>query len=201
MEQPELIGEVVATYRDRGFRAFKIGWGPFGRRNDAGLDEAIVAAARDAAGTSAQLMVDAGGSDAYWTQGYKWALRTSQMLAAYGVDWFEEALSPDALEDFILLRRASKKQIAMRMLQNLRGVYLRRRDWARAVDTLDLLLVGAPELSGLLKQRGLLHMELKRFQAARGDLERYLAMEPEAADRDEIRKQIRAIHAWLARVN
>jgi L-alanine-DL-glutamate epimerase and related enzymes of enolase superfamily len=32
MEQPELMGEVVATYRDRGFRAFKIGWGPFGAR-------------------------------------------------------------------------------------------------------------------------------------------------------------------------
>jgi regulator of sirC expression with transglutaminase-like and TPR domain len=111
------------------------------------------------------------------------------------------ALAGAKVADPILLRRASKKQIAMRMLQNLRGVYLRRREWARAVDTLDLLLVGAPELSGLLKQRGLLHMELKRFQAARGDLERYLAMEPEAADRDEIRKQIRAIHAWLARVN
>ena len=111
------------------------------------------------------------------------------------------ALAGAKVADPILLRRASKKQIAMRMLQNLRGVYLRRREWARAIDTLDLLLVGAPELSGLLKQRGLLHMELKRFQAARGDLETYLAMEPEAADRDEIRKQIRAIHAWLARVN
>jgi regulator of sirC expression with transglutaminase-like and TPR domain len=111
------------------------------------------------------------------------------------------ALAGAKVADPILLRRASKKQIAMRMLQNLRGVYLRRRDWARAVDTLDLLLLGAPELSGLLKQRGLLHMELKHFQAARRDLERYLAMEPEAGDREEIRKQIRAIHTWLAKVN
>ena len=31
-----------------GFRAFKIGWGPFGRRDDARLDEAIVRAAREA---------------------------------------------------------------------------------------------------------------------------------------------------------
>lgn len=111
------------------------------------------------------------------------------------------ALAGAKVADPILLRRASKKQIAMRMLQNLRGVYLRRRDWARAVDTLDLLLLGAPELSGLLKQRGLLHMELKHFQAARRDLERYLALEPEAGDREEIRKQIRAIHTWLAKVN
>jgi regulator of sirC expression with transglutaminase-like and TPR domain len=103
--------------------------------------------------------------------------------------------------DPIILRRSSKKQIAMRMLQNLRGVYLRQRDWAHAVDTLDLLLIGAPELPGLVKQRGLLQMELKRFQAARRDLERYLAMAPDAPDREEIRKQITAIHTWLAKVN
>jgi regulator of sirC expression with transglutaminase-like and TPR domain len=44
-------------------------------------------------------------------------------------------------------------------------------------------------------------MELKRFQAARRDLERYLAMAPDAPDREEIRKQITAIHTWLAKVN
>jgi hypothetical protein len=37
------------------------------------------------------------------------------------------------------------------MLQNLRGVYLRRNDWARPVATLDLLLVGAPGLSACAK--------------------------------------------------
>ena len=45
-------------------------------------------------------MVDAGGSDAFWPHGYKWALRTAHMLADYGVDWFEEPLAPDALARF-----------------------------------------------------------------------------------------------------
>jgi regulator of sirC expression with transglutaminase-like and TPR domain len=111
------------------------------------------------------------------------------------------ALAGASVADPLLLQRASKKQIAMRMLQNLRGVYLRRRDWARAVVTLDLLLIGAPELSVLYKQRALLQMELKRLQAARADLHRYLELEPEAADREEILKQIQAIHAWRARMN
>ena len=105
------------------------------------------------------------------------------------------------MADPVLLRRATKKEIAIRMLQNLRGVYLRRKDWARAVDTLDLLLIGVPGLSAWYKQRGLLELELKRFQAARRDLEKYLALEPEAADRPEILKQMQAIHTWLARVN
>src|SRR5262245_51861833 len=100
------------------------------------------------------------------------------------------ALAGAKVADPVLLRRAPKKDIAMRMLQNLRAVYLRRRDWARAAVTLDWLLVGAPSVSAWYKQRGLLSMELKRFQAARRDLERYLGLEPDAADRDEIRKQI-----------
>jgi regulator of sirC expression with transglutaminase-like and TPR domain len=111
------------------------------------------------------------------------------------------ALARAKVADPILLRRASKKEIAIRMLQNLRGVYLRRQDWARAVLTLDLLLIGAPELPGWYKQRGLLHLELKRLQAARRDLERYLTLDPGAADRDEIRRQIQTIHAWLGKVN
>ena len=48
MDEPEPLAETLASYRDRGFRAFKIGWGPFGRRGDPKLDEAIVRAAREA---------------------------------------------------------------------------------------------------------------------------------------------------------
>jgi regulator of sirC expression with transglutaminase-like and TPR domain len=111
------------------------------------------------------------------------------------------ALAGARVADPALLRRATKKEIAIRMLQNLRGVYLRREDWARAVQTLDLLLIGAPNIAGWYKQRGLLEIELRRFYAARQDLERYLELEPEAADKPEILKQIQAIHQWLARVN
>jgi len=106
MTEPGPLAESLLELKEQGFRAFKIGWGPFGRR-DAATDEAIVRAARQAIGPDLALMVDAGGSDAHWTQGYKWALRTSHMLSAHGVAWFEEPLQPDALRDFVDLRRAA----------------------------------------------------------------------------------------------
>lgn len=112
MEEPSEMGQVIARYRDLGFRAFKIGWGPFGRRDDPRLDEAIVAAACSELPTGGKLFVDAGASDAYWPNGLKWALRTANMLAEHGVGWFEEPLVPDALEDFITLRNASRLPIA-----------------------------------------------------------------------------------------
>lgn len=112
MMPPAEMSDAVSRYKEQGFRAFKIGWGPFGRHGNSRADEAIVRAARMAAGDECALMVDAGGSDASWANGYKWALRTSHILANYDVAWFEEPLRPDALEDYVLLRRSSPVPIA-----------------------------------------------------------------------------------------
>lgn len=111
MREPEALAAVLAPLMDQGFRAFKLGWGPFGRES-ARLDEQIVRRARETVGDSAQIMVDAGASDAFWPHGYKWALRTAEMLSGYGVAWFEEPLRPDALEDYTLLRERARLPIA-----------------------------------------------------------------------------------------
>ena len=111
MDAPERLSARLEQIAARGFRAFKIGWGPFGRVAPE-VDEQIVSAAYDAIDGRGQLMVDAGGSDAFWSQDLRWALRTADMLDGYGVSWFEEALRPDALEDFVELRRQSRVPIA-----------------------------------------------------------------------------------------
>lgn len=94
-----------------GFKAIKLGWKPFGRR-DMKTDELLVQTARETVGSGVELMVDAGGSEAFWPHGYKWALRTAQMLGVYDVVWFEEALPPDDLSGFAELRRHSPVLIA-----------------------------------------------------------------------------------------
>jgi len=111
MDQPEPLADRLREIKEQGFNAFKIGWGPFGKHGHT-LDEAIVYAAREAVGNDALLMVDAGASDAFWPQNYKWALRTADMLSDYNVTWFEEPLVPDALEDYKELRRRSPVPIA-----------------------------------------------------------------------------------------
>ena len=116
MCEPLALAEHLAEIRSQGFRAFKIGWGPFGRhslaRDGFALDEVTVRAAREAVGSASFLMVDAGASDAFWPQDYKWAVRTARMLADYDVYWFEEPLPPDNLHDYVLLRNASPLPIA-----------------------------------------------------------------------------------------
>jgi L-alanine-DL-glutamate epimerase-like enolase superfamily enzyme len=111
MDEPRVLADRLQALHAEGFRAFKIGWGRFGRVS-AALDEAIVAAAREAVGPDSLLMVDAGGSDGRWTNGLSWAVRTARMLDGYEVTWFEEPLRPDALGDHARLRARSHVAIS-----------------------------------------------------------------------------------------
>ena len=149
MQPPEPLAEHLRSIREQGFRAFKIGWGPFGRRGSFAQDEQIVKAAREAVGPEARLMVDPGGSDAFWPGDYKWATRTARMLAAYDVYWFEEPLSPDNLDDFVLLRQHSPVPIAG-------GEVLTRRQsfapWLQA-GAFDILQPDVTKVGGISEER------------------------------------------------
>jgi L-alanine-DL-glutamate epimerase-like enolase superfamily enzyme len=148
MRGPERMAAELLPVKAQGFRAFKIGWGPFGRQS-AAVDEAIVRAAREAVGPDSLLMVDAGASDAFWPQNFKWALRTAEMLAAHDVAWFEEALPPDALDDYVALRRASRVPIAG-------GEVLTRRQsfqpWLEA-GAFDIVQPDVTKVGGLSEER------------------------------------------------
>lgn len=149
MEEPAAMKDVVASYRDKGFSAFKIGWGPFGRALDVKLDEAIVRAAREAAGEKSKLFVDAGASDALWPHGLKWAKRTAEMLADYEVGWFEEPVRPDAIDDYRELRRSSPVPIAGCEVLTRRQSFI---PWL-TTGALDIVQPDVTKVGGISEQR------------------------------------------------
>lgn len=110
-DEPEKLREHLQSVVARGFKAIKMGWRPFGRR-EASFDEKIVRLARDTVGPDVDLMVDAGGSEQFWPHRLNWARRTAEMLAKYNIVWFEEPLAPDDLEGYIELTRSSPVPIA-----------------------------------------------------------------------------------------
>jgi L-alanine-DL-glutamate epimerase-like enolase superfamily enzyme len=111
MDEPPIMQANLRNLLSQGFKAFKIGWGTFGRISPAN-DELLVRSAREAIGDDCFLAVDAGGSDAYWKGSLRWAINASHMLAEYNVGWFEEALHPDDLEGFKTLRKSSPVPIS-----------------------------------------------------------------------------------------
>ena len=110
-DEPDALRTSLEATVGRGFKAIKLGWRPFGRR-DRKFDELLIRTARETVGDNVELMVDAGGSEQFWPHGLNWARETAKMLADYDIVWFEEALPPDDIEGFIELTKQSPVPIA-----------------------------------------------------------------------------------------
>jgi regulator of sirC expression with transglutaminase-like and TPR domain len=96
-----------------------------------------------------------------------------------------------------LLAPASKKEILVRMLGNLKGVYLQQNDFTRALAAIDRILLVAPDLALEVRDRGAVHQRLGHLQAALQDFRRYLQMVPDAEDAEAVRTIISRMTARL----
>ena len=101
----------------------------------------------------------------------------------------------DAQLDRGLLRPASAREILVRMLSNLKQVYVQRSDFERALSCVDRILLLAPDTARELRDRGILYQRLECFAAALQDFERYLRLAPD----DEAAHLIRDILPDLQR--
>jgi len=97
----------------------------------------------------------------------------------------------DAPGDFGRLLAAARKQdIVVRLLRNLKVVYQRAGQLEKALDIVNLILAIDESLIPEYRDRGLILTELDCNQAARRDLEHYLAVNPADEDADAIRALI-----------
>jgi regulator of sirC expression with transglutaminase-like and TPR domain len=75
-----------------------------------------------------------------------------------------------------LLTRATRRQVFIRMLVNLKRLYVQRRSFPQAHAVTHALLVLAPSSLAELRDRGLLSYHLHDYAAALRDLEEYLRL-------------------------
>ncbi len=87
------------------------------------------------------------------------------------------------------------------MLNNLRGIYIQRQEWTKALTILEWMLAVFPEEAGPVRDRGLVQAKLQQYAAALADLEDYLRRAPDAVDAEQIRETAAALAQWRARVN
>lgn len=97
-----------------------------------------------------------------------------------------------------LLRPATKRGILGRILRNLHGSFVRRREWGSALWSVELLGILDPDDPDLLRDRAVLLARAGRFAAAVAGLRRYLEARPDADDAELVR---RAIAAFRSRVH
>lgn len=85
----------------------------------------------------------------------------------------------------------TKRQILGRLLANLKMIYLVQRDFRRAFNVIEKIILIFPEAAGEIRDRGSVSFRLHRFSAAMRDWNRYLAMEPQASDAREVKQNLR----------
>lgn len=113
----------------------------------------------------------------------------------------EQIAGVEASREPGLLEPVDKRYILMRMLNNLRAAYSRAENFEKASATLDVLIAAAPDTADYYKRRAISRMHLRALTDASADFKAYLRLAPEAADREEVRQQLSAIHRWLGTLN
>lgn len=100
-----------------------------------------------------------------------------------------------------MLATASNKEILVRMLRNLKGIYSHHKQWLKALAATDRIITVMPDLADEYCDRGMIYLSLECFRAALFDLQAYIKMLPEAADADTIRQKVVELQAVASRLN
>jgi regulator of sirC expression with transglutaminase-like and TPR domain len=110
--------------------------------------------------------------------------------------------------DHELMPRATKPQILVRMLLNLKQLYVRMHSFPQAHAVTELLLAVDPSALNELRDRGLLSYHLRDFSSALRDLETYLRLtasrELNESERDEqtkIWEHVKTLRKRVASLN
>jgi regulator of sirC expression with transglutaminase-like and TPR domain len=99
------------------------------------------------------------------------------------------------------LYAVSHREILTRILNNLRQVYFSQRNLQKGLRILDLLLAIPPQDPDLLRERGLVKLNLEQYLGAARDLGGYLQARPGAADADDVKETLEMLRQLLARMN
>jgi regulator of sirC expression with transglutaminase-like and TPR domain len=99
------------------------------------------------------------------------------------------------------LMPVTRRLMLTRMLNNLKSIYMERRDFRRALQVVDLILVIYPRSPEDVKQRAVLRYNLDDYSGALQDFEEYIRMSPDASDTEEIRQTALSLRRSLAMMN
>jgi regulator of sirC expression with transglutaminase-like and TPR domain len=113
----------------------------------------------------------------------------------------KETAGVDLRANPAVLSPVSKRHILVRMLTNLKVIYLRGQGFDKAREVLDLLIEAMPGYAEEYRHRGLIHLRQFNHRAAKADLEMYLKLEPDSPEREQVQKQLLMLERWKAGLN
>ena len=100
-----------------------------------------------------------------------------------------------------MLAVAGKREILVRMLRNLKGIYLHKSELDKALAAVDRIITLAPQAADEYRDRGTIYLDLECFRAALADFRSYLLLKPEADDAGEVQCKAAELQQLAARLN
>lgn len=95
------------------------------------------------------------------------------------------------------LKPVSRRMILVRMLNNLRLIYLENKDLSKALQVLECICLLTPDSATEIRDKGVLNYQLQNYQEAAEDLSHYLTLSPHASDTLLIRQTLQHIKLLL----
>jgi len=99
------------------------------------------------------------------------------------------------------LQPAHPRDILVRMLHNLKALFIENKDWDHLLGIQERLVILLPEEIGERRDRGVAYEHLECPQAALEDFEAYLAERPYASDSESLRDKLPELRAAIRRLN
>lgn len=115
--------------------------------------------------------------------------------------YFEQRSYPGAIPLSYYLHAAHPREILVRMLRNLKTLFLEHLRWQRVLGVQQRLLILLPDEITERRDRGLIYANLECPQAALQDLEAYLAERPYAPDAEALRSKLPELRAATKKLN
>lgn len=115
--------------------------------------------------------------------------------------YFEQQSYPGAIPLSYYLHAAHPREILVRMLRNLKTLFVEHLRWQRVLGVQQRLLILLPDEITERRDRGLAYANLECPQAALEDLEAYLAERPYAPDAELLRSKLPELRDASRRLN
>jgi regulator of sirC expression with transglutaminase-like and TPR domain len=115
--------------------------------------------------------------------------------------YFEQQSYPGAIPLAYYLHAAHPREILVRMLRNLKALFVEHKRWQRLLGVQQRLVILLPDEIAEKRDRGLAFANLECPTAALDDIEAYLAERPYASDSDSLRKKLPELREASRRLN
>ena len=100
-----------------------------------------------------------------------------------------------------MLDVVSPRQMLFRMVNNLKTIYLKAHAYEKSLAMVDMMLLADPEAIEQYRDRGILKVQLRRFNAAVRDFEQYVKGAPNSKDRPQVEEHLKELRRIQAMMN